>query len=188
MSWGVHLIVNNLKRFRLKEAKFYCAFYIGADLAASRRRVIRVITYKLTTTAFQVQLGPIAIGDTVVTQPVKMDPAVSNDTEGLPCHVPGHIVNVGPGTTDNLSESPDIGHSSSLQSIQTDKRSYLDKHVSDANLKQEPIAIVGMAVNMPGAPNVDRLWEILVNGSNTVEEVRFCTSYLVLHLVDLVQI
>jgi hypothetical protein len=96
-----------------------------------------------------------------------MDPAVSNATASLPCHVPGHIVNVGPGT--NLSP-PDIEHASS---IQTDKRSYLDKHVSDANLKQEPIAIVGMAVNMPGAPNVDQLWEILANGSNTVEEVRF---------------
>jgi hypothetical protein len=76
---------------------------------------------------------------------------------------------VGPGT--NL----DIGRASSFQSIQVDNRSYLDKKISesDANLKQEPIAIVGMAVNMPGAPNVDRLWEILANGSNTVEEVRF---------------
>ena len=59
------------------------------------------------------------------------------------------------------------------QSIQTDKLSYLDKNGFDANLKQEPIAIVGMAVNMPGAPNVGRLWEILKDGSNTVEEVRF---------------
>ena len=101
-----------------------------------------------------------------------MDPAVSNATASLPCHVPGRIVNVASGT--NLL--PDIEHASnSLQSIQvqTEQHSYLDKHVSDANLKQEPIAIVGMAVNMPGAPNVARLWEILANGSNTVEEVRF---------------
>ena len=102
----------------------------------------------------------------VLTQPVVMDPAVSIATATLPCHV----VNFGPGT--NLS--PDIEHASGPQkSIQTDKRSYLDKHVPDANLKQEPIAIVGMAVNMPGAPNVGQLWEILANGSNTVEEVRF---------------
>lgn len=59
------------------------------------------------------------------------------------------------------------------QSIQTDKRSYYKNVFDDANLKQEPIAIVGMAVNMPGAPNVGRLWEILANGSNTVEEVQF---------------
>ena len=107
----------------------------------------------------------------VVMQSVEMDPAVSKSTTSLPCHVPGHTVtvNVGPGT--NLS--PDIEHTSSLQSIQTDKRSYLDEHIPHANLKQEPIAIVGMAVNMPGAPNVGRLWEILANGGNTVEEVRF---------------
>ena len=59
------------------------------------------------------------------------------------------------------------------QSIQTDKRSHLDKSFLDVYLKQEPIAIVGMAVNMPGAPNVGQLWEILAKGSNTVEEVRF---------------
>lgn len=106
----------------------------------------------------------------VVTQPVKMDPA-PNTTASISCHVPGHrdFVNVGPG----IILSPDIEHASSLQSIQTGKCSYVDKHVSDANVKQEPIAIVGMAVNMPGAPNVSRLWEILANGSNTVEEVRF---------------
>ena len=90
----------------------------------------------------------------VLMQPVEIDPAVSNATASLlPCHVPVHIVNVGPGT--NLS--PEIEHASCLPSIQTDKRSYLDKHVSNSNLKQEPIAIVGMAVNMPGAPNVGRL-------------------------------
>ena len=49
----------------------------------------------------------------------------------------------------------------------------VNKNISNANSKQEPIAIIGMAVNMPGAPNVGRLWEILANGSNTVEEVRF---------------
>ena len=118
----------------------------------------------------------------MVTQPVEMDPAVPNATANL-SHVPVHIVNIGLET--NLS--PNIEHASSLQSFQTEKRSYLDKHVSDANLKQGPIAIIGMAVNMPGAPNVGRLWEILANGSNTVEEVSFQTSYLVIHLVDFVR-
>ena len=110
----------------------------------------------------------------VLTQPVvnDMDPAVSTTTS-LPYHVPGHNAShSGPGTNSSSSLSPDIEHASS--SIQTDnKRSYLDKDVSNSNLKQEPIAIVGMAVNMPGATNVDQLWEILTNGSNTVEEVSF---------------
>jgi hypothetical protein len=105
----------------------------------------------------------------VLTQHVEMDLAFSNATASLPCHVPVHIVDVGPGT--NLS--PDIEHASSPQSDTPRSESYLEKHVSDANVKQEPIAIVGMAVNMPGAPNVGRLWEILANGGNTVEEVRF---------------
>jgi Beta-ketoacyl synthase, N-terminal domain len=54
--------------------------------------------------------------------------------------------------------------------FQNDKRSDLVQHFSEA--KQEPIAIVGMAVNMPGAPDIGQLWEILASGSNTVEEVR----------------
>lgn len=36
----------------------------------------------------------------------------------------------------------------------------------------EPIAVVGMAVNMPGAPNAERLWELLRNGDSTLSQVR----------------
>ena len=36
----------------------------------------------------------------------------------------------------------------------------------------EPIAVVGMAVNMPGASNADKLWELLHNGDNTLSQVR----------------
>ena len=35
----------------------------------------------------------------------------------------------------------------------------------------EPIAIVGMAVNMPSAPNIERLWELLHNGESTLSQV-----------------
>ena len=38
---------------------------------------------------------------------------------------------------------------------------------------QEPIAIVGMAVNFPGARDTQELWNVLEKGINTVEEVRF---------------
>jgi hypothetical protein len=40
--------------------------------------------------------------------------------------------------------------------------------------KQEPIAIVGMAVNMPGAPNTTKRWEVPEKGINTCSEVRNC--------------
>lgn len=41
---------------------------------------------------------------------------------------------------------------------------------------QEPIAIVGMAVNFPGARDTSELWSVLENGINTVEEVRHFDS------------
>ncbi|KAI5118611.1 hypothetical protein M0805_008042 [Coniferiporia weirii] len=44
---------------------------------------------------------------------------------------------------------------------------------------QDPIAIVGMAVNFPGARNTDELWQVLEQSINTVEEIpqsRFSTS------------
>lgn len=37
---------------------------------------------------------------------------------------------------------------------------------------REPIAIVGMAVKFPGAPDAGGLWEVIEKGSNTVSEVR----------------
>jgi hypothetical protein len=44
--------------------------------------------------------------------------------------------------------------------------------------KQGPIAIVGMAVNIPGAPNTAKLWEVLEHGINTCSEViHFSSSH-----------
>jgi acyl transferase domain-containing protein len=41
-----------------------------------------------------------------------------------------------------------------------------------ASSRHEPIAIIGMAITMPGAKSVDELWDILENGSNTLQPVR----------------
>ena len=43
---------------------------------------------------------------------------------------------------------------------------------------QDPIAIVGMAVNFPGARDASELWRVLEHGLNTVEEVCFTSLYL----------
>lgn len=43
------------------------------------------------------------------------------------------------------------------------------------------IAIIGMAVNMPGAPNASKLWEILEEGINTVMEVKCNLSFSCKH-------
>ncbi|KAG7091670.1 Type I Iterative PKS [Marasmius oreades] len=37
--------------------------------------------------------------------------------------------------------------------------------------KHEPIAIIGMAVDMPGSPDVSKLWETLERGINTISEI-----------------
>ena len=46
----------------------------------------------------------------------------------------------------------------------------------DAAVGREPIAIVGMAVKLPGAVDAAGLWEVLEKGLNTVSEV--CPSSL----------
>jgi len=46
-----------------------------------------------------------------------------------------------------------------------------DVHDGKTQPKQEPIAIVGMTVNMPGAPNTAKLWEVLKQGINTCSEI-----------------
>jgi hypothetical protein len=43
---------------------------------------------------------------------------------------------------------------------------------------QDCVAVIGMAVNMPGAPNTSQLWEILEEGINTVVEVYFNASWM----------
>lgn len=46
--------------------------------------------------------------------------------------------------------------------------------VRDGAVAREPIAIVGMAVKLPGAADASGLWEVLEKGLNTVSEVRRC--------------
>ncbi|THH09272.1 hypothetical protein EW145_g2129 [Phellinidium pouzarii] len=68
--------------------------------------------------------------------------------------------------------------SASTRSISSSLRGNLPSANQDS---QDPIAIVGMAVNLPGARDADELWRVLEKGINTVEEIpqtRFSvTSY-----------
>lgn len=45
------------------------------------------------------------------------------------------------------------------------------RHLSILEPPQDHIAIVGMAVNMPGASSTSELWEVLEKGLNMVSEV-----------------
>ncbi|KAF7327230.1 hypothetical protein MKEN_00300100 [Mycena kentingensis (nom. inval.)] len=47
----------------------------------------------------------------------------------------------------------------------------LDRTQDHATAKQEAIAIVGMAIKVPGAPDAGALWRLLENGVNTVAEI-----------------
>ncbi|KAK0463812.1 putative polyketide synthase [Desarmillaria tabescens] len=106
--------------------------------------------------------------DMVISQPVNWDLVTSGALRDLPEDASLRLLNVGPGT----------GLCRGLERVLRKERvKLLDLTALDAKTprqlkgKQEAIAIVGMAVNMPGAPNVSKLWEVLEQGINTISEV-----------------
>ncbi|PBK92884.1 putative polyketide synthase [Armillaria gallica] len=106
--------------------------------------------------------------DMVISQPVNWDLVTSGVLEDLPDDASVRLLNVGPGT----------GLCRGLErALRKERVKLLDLTALDAKTarqskgKQEAIAIVGMAVNMPGAPNVSKLWEVLEQGINTISEV-----------------
>ncbi|SJL00722.1 related to polyketide synthase modules and related proteins [Armillaria ostoyae] len=106
--------------------------------------------------------------DMVISQPVNWDLVTSGVLKDLPNDASVRLLNVGPGS----------GLCRGLERALCKRRvKVLDLTTLDAKSarpskgKQEAIAIVGMAVNMPGAPNVSKLWEVLEQGINTISEV-----------------
>ncbi|KAJ7133377.1 hypothetical protein C8R44DRAFT_849492 [Mycena epipterygia] len=104
--------------------------------------------------------------DMILTQPVNWNLVARKMRDSVPETVSVRILNFGPGKG----------------ILKTMERAFLRARVSSLDVtratgnchvraKQEPIAIVGMAVNMPGAPNTAKLWEVLENGINTVSEI-----------------
>ncbi|KAF7320598.1 hypothetical protein HMN09_00144300 [Mycena chlorophos] len=98
--------------------------------------------------------------DMIFTQPVNWDRV----TEGLgPVgKEDARIANLGPGTGLLRTTERALG----VGSVDWSKGS-----AESVKPKQEPIAIVGMAVNMPGAPDSDALWRLLEDSINTVSEI-----------------
>ncbi|KAI0304291.1 hypothetical protein B0F90DRAFT_1809157 [Multifurca ochricompacta] len=89
--------------------------------------------------------------DMIVIQPVNWDKVKMAVAQSIPEDEIAHLINIGPGTG-------------------------LVRSVEKALRRGEPaegrIAVIGMAVNMPGAPDVSKLWEILEQGINTVTHGR----------------
>jgi len=116
-----------------------------------------------------------AVVDMLLIQPVNWDRVVSSLTKALPSFSANQsgispcmrLLNFGPGTglMRSAEKAYKIGGGVSVDLTSDVVRS------GEKKPKQEPVAIVGMAVNMPGAPNTAKLWELLEQGINTCSEV-----------------
>ena len=105
--------------------------------------------------------------DMILIQVADWDQVTSSTVERLKSlRRPIELLNVGPG--DTLAN--DLQRQISAAGLDV----YLRDISTSLSMSPvlEPIAIVGMAVNMPSAPNADRLWELLHNGDNTLSQVR----------------
>ncbi|KAL0945469.1 hypothetical protein HGRIS_000958 [Hohenbuehelia grisea] len=109
-----------------------------------------------------------AVVDMVLTQPVNWDLVVAELVKSTPAETPVRLLNIGPGT--GLTRSMERSFPRELVSS-LDLTTVAAEATEDTKPKQEPIAIVGMAVNMPGARDNSKLWEVLEQGINTIGEV-----------------
>ena len=110
-----------------------------------------------------------SVVDMILVHPVRWDKVVKSTSASIPVDCPVQILNFGGG------KGPVKGLTKSLKEHGISNFQCVDmggERVLQASIRHEPIAIVGMAVNMPGAKSVDELWDILKNGSKTLQTVR----------------
>nr|QTV20414.1 polyketide synthase [Russula virescens] len=109
------------------------------------------------------------IVDMILLHQVNWDKVINSVAKSIPENQTAHLVNVGPGSS--LMRSMEKALRNGALQVMTHYLSYRDTKVSTPEPARDYIAIIGMAVNMPGAPNASKLWEILEEGINTVMEV-----------------
>jgi hypothetical protein len=121
----------------------------------------------------KVQCGSLveSVVDMLLTQPVNWNVVAAELGKAIPNGTPVRFLNVGPGT--GLARSMERSLSKELVSLVDLSLENGNSKEGEFVAKQVPIAIVGMAVNMPGAPNADALWKVLEQGINTISDVRF---------------
>ncbi|KAK7026520.1 hypothetical protein VNI00_015600 [Paramarasmius palmivorus] len=112
-----------------------------------------------------------AVVDMIVLQPVHWDAVALNLSNSATDSAGIRILNFGPGAGLASSLKQMVQHSCGRNIEVVDISKTKDRERAMSQPKQEPIAIVGMAVNLPGAPNVSMLWEVLEKGINTVKEI-----------------
>jgi hypothetical protein len=109
----------------------------------------------------------------VLIQRVNWDKVTSIVAESIPKNETAHLVNIGPGS--GLTRSMEKAFRNGGLVTQTHNIVFDDTKettILEPPSPEECVAIVGMAVNMPGAPSSSRLWEVLEKGVNTVAEVQ----------------
>jgi hypothetical protein len=112
-----------------------------------------------------------SIVDMILLQPVNWNMVIEKVTSSMSSDLEINIFNVGTGK----SAMKALENSLSLHSI-INVRSYdlVSDDVCPTGINvEEPVAIIGMSVNMPGAQSVDGLWDVLNRGMTTLEAVCF---------------
>lgn len=109
-----------------------------------------------------------AVVDMILLHPVNWDVVIEKTLQSIPSpNTDIILLDIGLGST--LTKRLQGSLSRQVQKIETiDIGEYESSRV---DVKQVPVAIVGMAVHMPGAASVDDLWSLLHDGINTSREV-----------------
>jgi hypothetical protein len=109
------------------------------------------------------------IVDMILLQQVNWDKVTNAVSKSIPENQTAHLVNVGPGSALMRSMEKVLRNGT----LVTHCIAFRETKTTIPEPVRDCVAIVGMAVNMPRAPNASKLWEILDEGINTVMEVKY---------------
>ena len=107
--------------------------------------------------------------DMILIQPVNWNLVVAEASDLLPRDSHVQLVNIGLGS----SLAKGLEKAFCDRGVRGFSMVRFNEETAPPKAKQEPIAIIGMAVNMPGSPNVGELWKLLEAGGNTIRTVGF---------------
>ncbi|KAH7909034.1 putative polyketide synthase [Hygrophoropsis aurantiaca] len=114
-----------------------------------------------------------AVIDMVLVHPVNWDLVIKEIVKISPPDIGLRLVNFGPGNglARSVEKALSNANISSVDATLDSCNNQIEDLPSPFQPKQAPIAIVGMAVHMPGAMNANELWEILERGINTISGI-----------------
>ncbi|KAF8626009.1 hypothetical protein AX17_006732 [Amanita inopinata Kibby_2008] len=146
------------------------------DVSNFHTPIRSTLTGNLITKDFTCSLVELVV-DLLLTQPVKWDSVMEKAVQAFPEGVQVRLLNIGPGA--GLARSIERVYFGSTLTIIDITALNKTRSPPLKKPKQEAIAIVGMAIHMPGAVNTSQLWEVLERGINTISEIpkqRFVVS------------